>query len=357
MMKRFAFMMTALCLAAPASGQSYLSDAFGVFDAETDAARAAWSGLTAPVAAPGTETGTGTFVAPGDAETVLLHFGEKSLTQGSGVALSAALVLDRHGNLVSDGTEVSLVAADGTENTTTVNGIAARSVAAGEVLGQHFAWAETVWRGASRQSPRATYRVVPALSEQAARLVGPVGPLRTEDVVPFDAALADDTGAAELLDGVAAQIVLTDRFGAHSLVPAQWIGGGLHARLLTREISGALDARLHLPFAASPSISVDIAQIRVGGPLRVAATTLPDLAATRLSFGPITTGAGHLLHDGSHVRVTATDATGVRFAAQAWSLDGLAQVTVPSDALPFSVEVVTPAGRQTTYVTGAEAEQ
>jgi hypothetical protein len=356
MMKPHAFLV-ALCLAAPASGQTLLSDAFGVFDAETDAARAVWSGLVAPISTPGARPGEGTFVAPGSAETVLIHFGEKSLAQGSDVALIAALVLDRHGNLVADGTELSLVAADGAQTARVRYGIAARSVAAGEALGQHHAWAETAVQGASRQSPRVSYRVVPALSDQSGRLVAPTGPLRTEEVIPFDAMLADDAGMAELLDGMSAQIVLTHPFGAHSLVPAQLIGGRLHARLLTREISGPAEARLHLPFAASSRIAVDIAPIAAGGPLRVGATVLPDIAATRLSVGPLTTGAGHLLHDGSHLRVAVTDAAGGHFEAQAWSLDGVAQVTVPTVALPFAVEVVTPAARLSATVTRPEAVQ
>lgn len=357
MMKTHALILSAICLAAPAWTQTLASDAFGVFDAGSDAARAEWSGHSAPIVAPGALAGDGTFVSPGGAETVLIYFGQKSLSQGSDTALIAALVLDRHGNLVADGTDVSLVAADGRQSASSLHGIASRPVAAGEALGLHHAWAETADGGASRQSPRVSYRVVPALSEQVARLARPVGPLSTEDVASFDAEYAGDAGMAEFLDGVAAQIVLAHRSGAHSLVPAQLIGGRLHARLLTREVFGRAEAQLHMPFATSAPIALDIAPIRAGGPLRVAAMSLPDIVATRLSLGAFTTGAGHLLHDGSHLRVAVTDAAGERYEAQTWSLDGVADVTLPSVALPFAVEVHTPAGRQTATVTRTEDAQ
>jgi hypothetical protein len=357
MMKPPIFILAAVCFAVPACAQTLLTDAFGVFDASTDAARTEWAGVSAPIAAPGALAGDGTFVSPSGAEMVLIHFGEKSLPQGSGTALIAALVLDRHGNLVADGTGVSLVAADARQSAPSIHGIASRPVAAGEAPGQHFAWAETAVGGAPRQSPRVSYRVVPALSQQAALLVGPVGQLRTEDVAPFDAALVRDEGMEDLLDGMAAQIVLTHGSGAHSLVPAQWVGGRLHARLLTREVFGRAEAQLHMPFARSAPIALDITPVRASGPLRVAATSLPDIAATRLALGPITTGTGHLLHDGSQLRVAVTDAAGEDFEAAAWTLDGVADVTVPSIALPFAVEVLTPAGGLSQTVTRTEATQ
>jgi hypothetical protein len=342
-------------LASPLEADGLRGDAFGVFVEAEDPDRMAWAGLNSDLGPPGDEPSDHVIVAPGSAATVLIQFGEKSLARRTGVALLAAIVLDTNGNLVADGTAMSLRAGDGASVSPTGNGIAARRVPAGEVAGNFHAWAETAGQGHPlRQSPRVTYRVVPALPDQGADLAEPSARLQIEDVVSFEAELDGQADRPDLLDGMSAQIVLAHPDGAHSVVPGMWIGGQLHARLLNRDIAGTARARLYLPYAASSEVSVDVPPITTSGPLHVAAAILPEIRATRLHLGPITTDAGHLIHDGSLVEVSVTDAAGHEFQRSAWTLNGLAEITVPTDELPLSIAVATPGGVLSQLISEAE---
>ncbi|MEO0545030.1 MAG: hypothetical protein AAFY99_14530, partial [Pseudomonadota bacterium] len=90
---------------------------------------------------------------------------------------------------------------------------------------------------------------------------------------------------------------------------------------------------------------------------RVRATAFTDIAATRLRFGPLTTQAGHLMHDGSLAQVSIIDAAGREFEARAWTLDGFAELTVPTDALPLALSVASPSGKQFQVVDSVEVVQ
>jgi len=332
-------------LASPAVAETLIADAFGHYPAGGDAGRAGWSGLQSAIQDPADLRR----VPPGPAETVLVIFGEKSVVATDDTAQVAALVFDAAGNLVSDDTPVRLSAADGADLRPTRDGIAARPVLAGTETGRFHAFAETGSDASLRQSARVNYRVIPPLSGLATALSTPAAPLPSEEILRLEAAPLTGASGAVPADGVAGSILLGHADGSHSFVPATWIGGALQAPILSRDIAGPATARVQLPFSESAPVPIDIGRLAPGAPLRVQATALPEIGATRLALGPFTTSRGHHLHDGSPVTLRVTDADGRRLRAESWLLDGVTEVTVPSCDLPFDVEVTSPLGttRQT----------
>ena len=346
------FLMSCALLAGPAGpagAETLIADAFGLYAAGSDAARAGWSGLQSDLA----DTADAHDVPPGPAETVLIVFGEKSLVAEEDTGQVAALLLDAAGNLVVDGTVVRLSAADGTETRPTTHGIAARPVPAGSETGRFHAFAETGSAETLRQSARVSYRVIPALSGLATQLTPPDAALPPEEILHLGAAPLTGISGAVPPDGVAGALLLSHADGSHSFVPATWIGGALQAPLLSRDIAGAAEARLLLPFSEGRAVPVEIARLAPGAELQITATALPGIHATRLSLGPFTSSRGHRLHDGSHVSLRVTDAEARVFHSENWILDGMTEATVPSRNLPLVVEVTSPLGISRLTVTVA----
>lgn len=348
MLRRAVFL--SLFLAAPAASEPMQADAFGLFPAGSDVGRGGWAGLRTPFGGDGAVQ----IVAPGPVDRVLLVFGEKSLVAGDDVAQIAALLLDADGNPVADGTPVRLSAADGTVIRPSRNGIASRPVSAGPMPGRHHAWAASSEGGGLRQSDRVMYRVGTGLAGLATELVPPADVFLPEDTARVDAMPLRAADGSLPEDGIAGALLLRHADGSISQIPATWVGGSLEAPFLTRDIAGPAWARLQLPFVETPEVEISIARLAPGGPLAVRALAMPDIGATRLVLGPFTTATGHLLHDGSPVTLRARDAGGRVFAMQAWVLDGMVSVTVPSDALPVAFEAVSPRGTDRASVAEVE---
>jgi hypothetical protein len=330
----------AALVAAPVQAQTMIADAFGLYPEGGDSVRAGWSGLQSALGDPADARD----VPPGQAETVLIVFGEKSIVAADGTGQAAAMLLDAEGNLVADGTMVRLTAEDGTAPSPTRNGIAARPVTAGPENGRFHAFAATGTGEALRQSARVSYRVIPALSGLRSDLLPADTPLPPEEILHLPASRLTGPSGAVPADGVAGAIALDHEDGSHSFVPATWIGGALQAPLLSRDIAGAATARLLLPFSESADVALEIARLRPGADLRAEAYALPTIGATRLALGPFTTARGHHLHDGSPVGLRVTDADGRTFLGATWLLDGVTEVTVPTREMPLVVDVTSPLG-------------
>ena len=342
-MIRQSFIFTAfvsLACANPVGAQQLLADAFGLYEDGSDAGRVNWAGLVSPLEEPD----QGRTVRPGAADTMLIFFGNKSLAARTGTAQIAAVLFDQHGNLAPEGTSVALSAGDGTAAAITTNGIAARSVRAGDEVGRYFAWAEIMDGQNLRQSERVTYRLIPALSDLNVELAHDVADLSPETVVDLGFDTQAIGMASPVPDGVVTSLILTHEDGSFTQVPAVWINGQPNAPFLTRDISGQAEARMHFPFGPSAALDLNISAIEPGSPLEVRVENLSDLAALRVVLGPFTTRAGHILHDGSPVAVMLTDAEDHDFQAEGWTLEGMIELTFPTDALPASLTVSSPRG-------------
>ena len=300
------------CLAAtPALAQEFRPDAFGLAPTGTGAgARAAWSGAGVP---------------PGEVDRVLIIVGPKSLVAGKDEGHSVAILLDRAGNLVADGTPTALRVGDDTIAATTRAGIAdhlflpapqARELLFGATAGL-------------RQSPRTMVRVVadvgsiaPALSQEPRIIPDEVFfGLRT---VP----LVDKFGnAAE--EGTAVTVRLGHADGTHSLATAPATDGDAEARFLSRDIAGALTAVAVVGAnSAAPQAATIVAPAALAPP-DVTVEILPSIHALRMVIGPFLTTAGYAIGDGSAVEVTATGPDGVAHRASGWTRDGTLSVMLP----------------------------
>lgn len=323
-----------------APAQDIVTDAFGLYLDDSDPERQTWAGLVTPLERPD----DGETILPTAAETLLLHFGDKSIVAGTGAAQISALVLDQAGNLVSDDTEVALTAEDGTSLVSTTGGIAARAVAAGAVPGRFYAWAATGNADALRQTERVTYRVAPALSSLSTDLSPSPTPLSPETVVHLRGRVTAALDEQTIPDGITSTLLLSHTDGSFSQVPALWIGGQPNAPLLTRDLSGTATAQMHFPFHSSRAIGLTIADSLPGSALSARITILTDIEATRIVLGPFTTASGHNLHDGSSVVVRLIDANNQTHEAQSWVLDGMTEITLPTTALPATLSVTSPRG-------------
>ncbi len=163
-------LLTALVLAPPAFGQGLVSDAFGLFDPETDTVgRAEWSG----------QQGASTLIAPQDADQILIYAGPKSLVAGVDSGQVCAILIDRHGNMVVDGTPVSLTIDGKTVDVKSHAGLATLVFKPAPVAAEVLLGAAS----GTLQSARAVLGVVADVRSVSSSLEGPL------PVVPSETAL------------------------------------------------------------------------------------------------------------------------------------------------------------------------
>jgi hypothetical protein len=330
-------LLVLLLIAPHAAAQGYVTDGFGILPTEAlGPERAAWSGLrTGPRGAD--------LFAPEAPDTVLFFLGPKSLTAGADDGHAVALGLDRHGNLVANGTEAAFALgpqrSDGFETRAGIaHSLFRPAPAAGTQLG-----------GASlgaRQSARATFRVTADLSDIAPQMRAHSDDIVMETITTLGSAPLSDRFGNPAEDGVSTTITL-DHGDSSTLVTALVTDGRATARLLTRDMPQTVSATMTLGRAVSaPAMNLTVQPMRLMADIPAMLRPLPDIAALQLSVGPVQTDAGYLLNDGAEISVTLEAVSGVQATVTGWLRDGHFDALVPLDpqAGPFHLTITTASG-------------
>lgn len=323
----------------PAVAGEFAADAFGLFrTAEANGSRGTWAGYR-------TSSGSGgpRYHAPGAPDRLLIVVGPKSLVAGKDKGHAVAILLDRHGNLVADGTPVNLRIGEETVGVVTRTGIA-------EYLFLPRPIAREITCGASageRQSPRAMVRVVPDIGSIVPELA------EMPQDIPYEAFFEIPTGRLtdrfgnSADDGTAVSVRLDHEDGLHSLATTTVSRGRAETRFLSRDIGGASTAVAS--FGANSS-ALKNTVVRRPHPIAepdVIVELLPAIAALRITVGPFLTGDGHALGDGARVLIDAADRNGGHHVAMGWTLDGYVSAMLPI-AAPDDIEwlaITSPLGR------------
>ncbi len=340
-MLRFALLF--VLAAAPCAARDFVADAFGVVPKSAlSEDRAAWSGARANAGQIGT--------APPEASgTVLLFVGPKALVAGKDDGHAVALVLDRHGNLVADGTPVGfLLGAEGHTDPASRFGV-------GEVLFRPPPHADVFVAGATageRQSARATYRVVSDLASAKPVLLPLPRPAVPETLVRIPTAPLFDRFGNAVEDGVGLSVILQHVDWRTSVLSAVVRSGMAEAVFLPRDVTtgGALTATLAAN--ASAGTPFQFAEIAPLGQVPMQIWPQQGIDAVVLRVGPVMTNAGHLLNDGTPVKVSIVDGIGGTDDRDGWLRDGHFETSLalPPDGGPFVVTLTTALGRETRSV-------
>jgi hypothetical protein len=321
----------ALLLAAPAGAEPLVSDAFGLYDPAAAGDRAAWSGLTSAGS-----------IAPGTPDRIVIFAGPKSLVAGKDAGHVVAIIVDRAGNLVADGTPATLTVAGVRTAVRTEGGIAQRLIPPATGAGDLFAGVAS----GDRQSPKAMLSVVADVGSIRPQIASPLPDAQAETVVEIASAPLADRFGNPVPDGTGATLLLTHRDGSHSLAFGQALGDRVQARLIARDIPGTADATLTLGAHSAPSVPLTITAPTPSGPPALLIEPLPAIAAHRVTLGPFLTTDGYALSDGAQVSLTARLADGTSFTDSAWSQDGSVSLLLPlaSPSEVASIQVHSPLG-------------
>lgn len=313
-MIRFSDLALALLLAAPAAAEPLVSDAFGLFDPAAQPQRATWSGWTSAGR-----------IAPGAPDQIVVHAGPKSLVAGQDPGHVVALVVDRAGNLVADGTPATLSIDGASTGTRTQHGIAHRLVPPGPKARDLFVGAAS----GDRQSSRAMLSVVADLGSIRPRFATPLPTPQGETVFEIASDPLADRFGNPVPDGTGATVRLTHRDGSHSLAFGQALGDRLLARFIARDIPGPATASLTLGNHGSAPAPLTVTTPAPAGPPALLITPLPAIAALRVTLGPFLTTDGYALADGAQVSLTARLKDGTSLTDSAYALDGSITLLLP----------------------------
>lgn len=320
-----------LCLASPAFGQGVVTDAFGI-RSDAPSPRDGWSGWVERL-----DNGnlSGASVAAGPGQEVLFYLGEKSLTAGGRAGQAAALILDALGNLVADGTEVTLTTADQSQSRRTLRGIASRRFDPGPQAGQfHAGAAIDGW-----QSGRVEYQVQPDLASLATAWRDDPAPVLAEDMHILETKTVVDRYGNRALDGVGGEALLRHDGGAVTLVPMVTIGGVAQGQLLARDVPSRADVTLSIGQRVLAERELAVARPAALAPLKMAVELDADTGASLLTVGPFLTDAGYALNDGSPVTLRVTPRGGAAQRHEAWVFGGMARVVVLAGAADYPLDI------------------
>lgn len=312
-----ALILAAPLLAQPLAAEPLITDAFGLYDPATAAPeRLDWSGWT--------EGGPDTLIAPDAPDRLTIFAGPKSVVAGKDEGHVVAIVVDRHGNLVPDGTASTVTVSGVPTPTETTGGIA-------DLLVAPRTLAEDIFVGVAtdqRQSPKAMLSIVADIASIRPALTGP-GPDIASDS-PFDvvsAPLSDRHGNPVPL-GTGAQVIL-QHGDSYSLGQGLAPNDSALIRFIARDISGPANATMTLGAQSSDPMPLFV---RSPAPAGIPALDLEDLAAIgalRLTLGPFQTTDGYALADGAQVTITAELADGAEVTDAAWVRDGEVSLLLP----------------------------
>ena len=303
-----------ILLAGPAGAEPVVTDGFGILPTR----------LLSPDRATWTDAPTGGAPAdPGDPATVLLFAGPKLLVAGRDRAHLVALGLDQHGNLVRDGQIATFSMPDSAlPDQRTRNGIAdilhlpqpkARRMTVGAQIGD-------------RQSPPADLAVTADLSALFPRIRAPEPPSARIDLLQLESLPMTDRHGNVVPDGIALDLTMLGANGAALATPVT-LAGRAQTVLVPRDMQGTQDARLALGAQQGPVAPIDFGRVVPLPAPPIAAWALGDLDLTVLRIGPVGTQDGHLMPDGTPVRVTTDDGI-----ATGWLRDGQVELQLPRPA-------------------------
>ena len=321
----------ALLLSTPVGAGPLVADAFGLYDPATSGDRAAWSGVTS--------TGT---IAPRGPDHIAIFAGPKSLVAGHDRGHVVAIVLDRAGNLVADGTPATLTIAGTRQAVRTRHGIAEVLILPRTHAGDLFAGATS----GDRQSPRAMLTVVADVGSIRPQVASPLPAPQSETIFEIASTPLADRFGNPAPDGTAASLLLAHADGSYSLSFAQTLGGSLRAQLIARDIPGPAKATLTLGAYNSPAALLTITAPAPSGRPALSLEPLPTIAAQRLTLGPFLTTDGYAISDGAKVTLTAVLADGSGFTDSAFTQDGSISLLLPiaDPTAVTSLQVQSPLG-------------
>lgn len=322
-MFRFAIFLSVL--ATPLAAQDHVSDAFGILPAEAlSNDRAAWAGF---------RTGDVPVVTKaGEADALVIFVGPKALVAGRDEGHAVALAFDAFGNLVQGAQASFSLETNGAMGAEVRNGIAG-------VLFRPEPAAGTFAAGVSigpLQSPRALYQVTADLAS-VAPAIEPAADLEAETVATISSTELRDRYGNPVEDGTGTTLTLTHDDGSTTLLSAPVREARAEATMLVRDIGAGGSLRLDLA-TADVSAEVGFEALTGESPTDVLVWAMDDIGAIGLRIGPVTTGAGFLLTDGSPVEVTVTSG-GEAMGTLGWLRDGYFEAVLRRPSRDASVEV------------------
>lgn len=304
----------ALLLAAPAGADPLVADAFGLYDPTTAGERAEWSGMT-----------SAGVIAAGAPDRIAIFAGPKSLVAGKDPGHVVAIIFDRAGNLVPDGTPATLTIADTRHVVPTQHGIAELLIPPGTRAGDLFAGAAA----GDRQSPKAMLSIVADIGSIRPEVAGPLPDPRGETVFEITSTPLADRFGNPAPDGTGASLLLAHADGSYSLAFGQALGDRLQAQFIARDIPGAAQATLTLgTHSSAPAALTVTAPAPLGRPALLL-EPVPTIAAVRVALGPFLTADGYALTDGAEVSLSARLADGTSFTDRAYAQDGSISLLLP----------------------------
>lgn len=330
-------------LAAPLAAQNYVSDAFGILPAEAlSKDRAAWAGL---------RTGDVPIVTKaGGVDALLIFVGPKALVASRDDGHAVALAFDAFGNLVQGARAGFSLESNGLIGADVRDGIAGVLFRPDPVAGT---FAAGVSIGAV-QSSRALYLVTADLAS-VVTAIEPAADLEAETVSTFTSTELRDRFGNLVEDGTGTTLLLTHDDGATTFLFAPVREARAEATMLVRDIGAGGSLRMVL---ATENVSAEVGfeALKGASPTDMLVWAMDDIGAIGLRIGPMTTGAGFLLTDGSPVEVTVTS-DGEAVGTRGWLLDGYFEAVLRRTSDEASVEVVftSALGSQTQRVKVLEA--
>lgn len=323
--------LAAVLLAGPALAEKLISDGFGLFDPATASPeRRAWAGWT--------DGATTTQVAPQEPDRIVIFAGPKSVVAGKDPGHVAAIVVDRFGNLVADGTSAAITVSGASVATETTGGIA-------DLLLAPRTTAEDLLVGATtgqRQSPQAMLSIVADIASIRPRLFGPLPDVASNtsfDVVSEP--LADGYGNI-VPQGTGASVLLRHADGSYSLAQGFALQGRALTRFIARDIPGPATARMTIAAQSSDMAPLSIMTPAPVGTPALELDALDAIGAQRLTLGPFLTSDGYAIVDGAEVTVTAHLKDGTKVTEDAWVRDGeislLLPISDPANVTGFAVQ-------------------
>lgn len=320
-MIRFSRLGPALCallVSNSALAETLVSDAFGLYDPATTAPeRRDWAGWT--------DGSTAAVIAPQGPDRLLIFAGPKSIVAGKDPGHVVAIVVDRSGNLVADGT-AALVSIDGAPVATETAGGIAHLLLPPRTKAEDFFVGVTA---GDRQSPQAMLSIVADLASAKPSLAGPLPDVASDTAFEIRSAPLTDQYGNPVPHGTGASIVLQHADGSYSLGMGLALQDSALIRFIARDIPGPAMATMVLGAQASERLPLSIRAPKPAGLPALELAPLPDIGALRVTFGPFLTTDGYALADGAQVTVTAGLSDGTQVTDAAWAQDGEISLMLP----------------------------
>lgn len=313
-----AFVLATILLAGPASAEALVSDAFGLYDPATSAPeRRDWAGWT--------DGPTATVVAPQEPDRLVIFAGPKGLVAGKDPGHVVAIVVDRVGNMVADGTAASVTISGVSTATETTGGIA-------DLLLQPRSKAEALFVGVTagqRQSPQAMLSIVADIDSIRPGLAGPLSGVASDTAFEVRSAPLADQYGNPVPQGTGASVLLQHADGSYSLAQGLTLQDRALIRFISRDVPGLASATMIIGAHSSHPARVLVTAPAPAGLPAQELERLPEIGALRLTLGPFLTTDGYALSDGAEVTVTANLADGLQVSDRAWVQDGEISILLP----------------------------